>query len=154
MKESGKTDNKLKKILIVVIILLVLSVGSLLGIGLKSGKAKEMVEAAMNPEVETTVPLEEFLVNLDEDKAVGSQYLKIELSVYSMDKEAEKLLTENAAQVRDAVITVLHSQTPETIFKKDQSGSLIVKHEIVEKINDVLEQPIVQDVYITNIVVQ
>ena len=34
------------------------------------------------------------------------------------------------------------------------SGSLAVKNELLQKVNQVLEDPIVKDIYITNIVVQ
>lgn len=152
-KETGK-DTNLKKIVIIVSVLLVLSISSLAAIGLKSGKAKEVVEAVMNPTVETTVPMNEFLVNLTPKNNTRTSFLKIELSLYSLNKDAEMVLTEATPKIRDAVISVLQTQAPETIFDKEESGSLAVKNKLLQKVNQVLEEPIVKDIYITNLVVQ
>ena len=154
MKEEAGKGANLKKILIIVSVLLILAICSLAAIGLKSGKAKEMVEAAMNPTVETTVPMDEFLVNLAHENNTRISFLKVELSLYSLDKDAETTLIEATPKIRDAIISILQTQTVETIFDKEESGSLAVKNELLQKVNQVLEDPIVKDIYITNIVVQ
>ena len=153
-KEPSKSGNKLKPILIVVVILLVLTIGTLLGIGFTTGKIQEVTATVFDSSEEVTVPLEQFLVNLTPGKTNNDQYLQIELSIYSSQKDAEKTLTERTPQVRDAVITVLKDKTADSLYAATEEGKLVIKDELRNKINKEIGTEIVNEIYITNIVTQ
>ena len=153
-KETSKSGNKLKPILIVVVILLVLTIGTLLGIGFSTGKIQEVTATMFDSSEEVTVPLEQFLVNLTPGESNKNQYLQIELSIYSSQKEAEATITERTAQIRDAVITVLRDKTADSLYSTTDEGTLALKNELKDNINKVVGTELVNEVYITNIVTQ
>lgn len=152
--ETSKPKNKLKPILIAVVILLVLTIGTLLGIGFSTGKIQEVTATMFDSSEEITVPLDQFLVNLTPGESNRDQYLQIELSIFSAQKDAEATLTERMPQVRDAVITVLRNKTSDSLYATTEDGTLVIKNEIKEKINQEIGTSLVNDIYITNVVTQ
>ncbi|MFL2100343.1 flagellar basal body-associated protein FliL [Desemzia sp. FAM 24101] len=152
--ETSKPKNKLKPILIAVVILLVLTIGTLLGIGFSTGKIQEVTATMFDSSEEITVPLDQFLVNLTPGESNRDQYLQIELSIFSAQKDAEATLTERMPQVRDAVITVLRNKTSDSLYATTEDGTLVIKNEIKEKINQEIGTSLVSDIYITNVVTQ
>lgn len=155
MKIEAKKEKKgTKHVLLIVIILAAVVIGAIVTFGFTSGKAAEIVKGLSEKEVvETTVPLEEFLINLAPEKSGKENYLKIELSVYSTDKEAEEKINANIPQIRDAVINVLRTKTADSVFQEEEN-SLVLKKELISQINERLGMPMVSDVFITNIVMQ
>ncbi|MBM6614688.1 flagellar basal body-associated FliL family protein [Desemzia sp. RIT804] len=153
-KETSNSGNKLKPILIVVVILLVLTIGTLLGIGFSTGKIQEVTATMFDSSEEITVPLDQFLVNLTPGESNRDQYLQIELSIFSSQKDAEATITEKTAQIRDAVITVLRNKTSDSLYATTEDGTLVIKNEIKEKINQEIGTGLVNEVYITNVVTQ
>lgn len=152
--ETSKPKNKLKPILIAVVILLVLTIGTLLGVGFSTGKIQEVAATMFESSEEITVPLDQFLVNLTPGESNRDQYLQIELSIFSTQKDAEATLTERMPQVRDAVITVLRNKTSDSLYATTEDGTLVIKNEIKEKINQEIGTSLVSDIYITNVVTQ
>lgn len=152
--ETSKPKNKLKPILIAVVILLVSTIGTLLGIGFSTGKIQEVTATMFDSSEEITVPLDQFLVNLTPGESNRDQYLQIELSIFSAQKDAEATLTERMPQVRDAVITVLRNKTSDSLYATTEDGTLVIKNEIKEKINQEIGTSLVSDIYITNVVTQ
>ncbi|MFL2104953.1 flagellar basal body-associated protein FliL [Desemzia sp. FAM 23991] len=152
--ETSKPKNKLKPIMIAVVILLVLTIGTLLGIGFSTGKIQEVTATMFDSSEEITVPLDQFLVNLTPGESNRDQYLQIELSIFSAQKDAEATLTERMPQVRDAVITVLRNKTSDSLYATTEDGTLVIKNEIKEKINQEIGTSLVSDIYITNVVTQ
>lgn len=153
-KETSKSGNKLKPILIVVVILLVLTIGTLLGIGFTTGKIQEVTASMFDSSEEVTVPMDQFLVNLTPGESNNNQYLQIELSLYSSQKDAEATITARTAQIRDAVITVLRNKTSDSLYSTTDEGTLVLKNELKDNINKAVGTELVNEVYITNIVTQ
>lgn len=151
---TPEPKNKLKPVLIVVIILLLLTIGTLLGIGFSTGKIQEVTATVFDSSEEVTVPLEQFLVNLTPGESNKDQYLQIELSIHSSQKDAEATITEKTAQVRDAVIAVLRNKTSDSLYTASEDGELVIKSELKTKINQEIGLDLVNEVYITNIVTQ
>lgn len=102
---------------------------------------------------EVTIPLEEFLVNLGTEGSSRSQYLKLELSLSSQKEEAEGIIESNIAQVRDAVIFVIHKKTGDDLFS-ETDGAFALKEELKTTINATLDDEIVEEVFITNMLMQ
>lgn len=146
--------NKLKPVLIAVVMLLLLTVGTLVGIGFSTGKIQEAAASVFDSSEEVTVPLEQFLVNLTPGENNKDQYLQIELSIHSSQKDAEATITEKTAQIRDAVISILRNKTSDSLYATSENGELVIKNELKEQINKEIVSDLVNEVYITNIVTQ
>ncbi|WP_414838999.1 flagellar basal body-associated protein FliL [Carnobacterium sp. TMP28] len=154
-EENSEKKKKKKKWLIPVIIIVanVVIIGVIV-FGFTSGKAQTLIKSLKEEKkVETTVPLEEFLVNLSSENEKKEQFLKIELSVYSDEKDSQELIISKTPQIRNAIINVLRKQTAETIFGEDQT-LLVLKKELINQINESLDEKIVSDIFITNIIMQ
>ncbi|MCA9766129.1 MAG: flagellar basal body-associated FliL family protein [Carnobacterium sp.] len=155
-ENSGKKQTKKKKkwlIPVVIIIANVMIIGVIV-FGFTSGKAQALIkDLKEEKKVETTVPLEEFLINLSSEKEGKDQFLKIELSIYSDEKDSQELIVAKTPQIRNAIINVLRKQTAETIFGEDQK-LLALKKELINQINESLDEPVVSDIFITNIIMQ
>lgn len=152
--EKGKATKGKKRWLWIIIILVAILIGAVVSFGFTSGKAQEIMSDLSKKEiVETTIPLEEFLINLDSGTSVKKNFLKIELSLHSSKEGAEELLNANVAQIRDSVIAVLRKKTEDTVFK-EEDNKLLIKQELIEAINTKIGEDIVDDIFITNIVTQ
>ncbi|MER2175166.1 MAG: flagellar basal body-associated FliL family protein [Carnobacterium sp.] len=153
--EEAKAAKGKNKIIVSVIVLVAILIGAVVSFGFTSGKAQDMIANFSKEEViETTVPLEEFLINLDSGESAKRNFLKIEISLYSTKEGAEELLNANVAELRDTVISVLRKKTVDTIFIEEEASNLVIKKELMEAINQKLETDVVNDIYITNIVTQ
>ena len=152
--EKTKPTKGKKKWIWIVIVFLAIAIGGVVSFGFTSGKAQDIISNLAKEEVvETTVPLEEFLINLDSGTSVKKNFLKIELSLHSSREGAGELLTANVDQIRDTVISVLRKKTEDTVFKEEEN-KLLLKQELKEAINAQLDEEIVDDIFITNIVTQ
>lgn len=152
--EEAKPAKGKKKIIIVIVILLAIVVGAVVSFGFTSGKATEIIKEFSEKEVvESTVPLEEFLINLDSGESAKKNFLKVELSLYSTKEGADVLLNANMAEIRDTIISVLRKKSVDNVFVEEE-GKLIIKKELIEAINKKLDTDAVEDIFITNIVTQ
>jgi flagellar FliL protein len=157
MEKEAQLPKKLSAPRLVLIALLLVALmigGGMIGSLITNGKAKEWVANFNKKEVELIiVPQEEFLVNLKSSDDNLDDFLKIEMSVETTDKEKEAILTEKSAIVRDAIISVLRNKSTDTIFEEAE-GVLVIKQEIISKINQSLGSDVASELYITNIVMQ
>ncbi|MGE0706218.1 MAG: flagellar basal body-associated protein FliL [Vicinamibacterales bacterium] len=120
----------------------------------KKGKDKAHAEAEEegHPEASGVLSFEPFIVNL----ADGPQrYLKATVQVLVNTEEDVKELQENAvvtSRMRSAILESLSQQTSEHIVTPE--GKEKLKHELVEKCGEILEEGEVVDVLFTEFVVQ
>lgn len=141
-------------ILIAVILVILVIGGGTIGSLITTGIGKEWITSFNQKEVESIlVPQEEFVVNLKSNDGNLDDFLKIEMSIETIDAEHETILTEKAAIVRDAIISVLRNKSTTNIFDESE-GVLVIKQEIISKINQSLGSEVASDLYITNIVMQ
>lgn len=104
----------------------------------KSGKTIE----------EKTLSLEEFIVNLaDENKS----FIKIKIVLAFTDKKVEKEIQNKMPQVRSTVIKELRKKTSKDF---SSGGEDKVIKELVEKINEVLDDGKITNIYLYDIVIQ
>ncbi|AEB30642.1 flagellar basal body-associated protein Fl iL [Carnobacterium sp. 17-4] len=152
--EKNKTTKENKKWIWIAIVFLAIAIVGVVSFGFTSGKAQAIISDLSKEEiVEVTLPLDEFLINLDSGTSVKKNFLKIELSLHSSKEGAEEKLSANVAQIRDSVISVLRKKTEDTVFKEEEN-TLVIKKELIEAINNKLDEDIVDNVFITNIVTQ
>ena len=96
------------------------------------------------------VPLKAFVINLAD--ADAPRYLKVDITLQIVDKEAEKEVEQYNATVRDTILAYLSGlsaqQTVGPIGKSD------MKYAIKKSINDVLPSAPVERVFFTQFIVQ
>ncbi|KHK03002.1 flagellar basal body-associated FliL family protein [Desulfovibrio sp. TomC] len=94
------------------------------------------------------VPLPAFVVNLADANA--RRYLKVVLEV-EMTGNPE-LLEGNQAKIRDALLMLLSSKTSQDLSTLE--GKILLRKEIVDRLNQAIGQPKVSRVYFTDFVIQ
>jgi flagellar FliL protein len=95
-------------------------------------------------------PMNEFIVNLLSES--GSRYLKVSLDI-ELDSEALAAeMDKKKSLIRDIIIRVLSSKTFEEV--STMKGKERLKDEIVKKINAILADGQIRDIFFTDFVVQ
>lgn len=142
-KTEGEATAKKKggKLPMIVILAVVLGAGGFFGMKMKAPKEVKKPETKLGK----VVPLEEFLVNLSD----GSTYLRTTISLHLKDgfemeaggKEGGEGKGGGGGEmdiIRDAVIGVLTSQSPEGV--RSLSGKKKLRAQLAEAINEQLEE--------------
>lgn len=137
--------------------ILFLVVGILLGAVVAFGASKMLLGKSKEEKKEKTLPehtveLDEFVVNL----ADGSHYAKVTLAI-GIEKplgggEGGKLQPKLLAPIRDAIITVLSSKSMKQLVSGE--GKEKLKKELKEKLNELLGDEVVKEVYFTSLTLQ
>ena len=169
---QAKKSSSLVLIIIIVILILLLVVGGLLAFLLMSGNddatqgqtAQAQTEQVQSAAPKTTAgkrsndyinmgpvyPLDQFIVNLLSES--GSRYLKtkvdLELSAETLTPEIDK----KKPLIRDIIVSTLSSKTYEEV--STQKGKNRLKDEIVDRLNEVLADGHIKNIYFTDFVVQ
>ena len=169
---QAKKNSSLVLIIIIVILILLLVVGGLLAFLLMSGNddatqgqtAQAQTEQVQSAAPKSTsgkrsndyinmgpvYPLDQFIVNLLSES--GSRYLKtkvdLELSAETLTPEIDK----KKPLIRDIIVSTLSSKTYEEV--STQKGKNRLKDEIVDRLNEVLADGHIKNIYFTDFVVQ
>lgn len=103
-------------------------------------------------EAGVTISLESFVVNLTDP--AGNRYLKLALAVDVPEdnSELQAEIEKRIPMIRDIVIASLSAKTYEEI--STSQGKVFMKQELVRRINSILTSGRLNDVYITEFVVQ
>lgn len=154
-KEPKKKSGKMKWI-IMLLVLLLLGGGGYFAYTMYFQDGTETAEPqdAQIEEAEPTdaqvVTLPSFLVNLSDP--LGRRYIKLTLDVEVADPEAAATLENASAKVRDAVILLLSSKTYADLASLE--SKLLLKNELVTRLNQVIGGSKVVRVYFTELVIQ
>lgn len=100
---------------------------------------------------EKIVPMDKFLVNLASDGS-SQKYISVNISLVVPSTKA-KQLKKNTALVRDSVINVLRQKKESDILANANSVPNL-KTELINTINQNYGQKIVNQIFITNMVIQ
>ena len=146
-----KEKRSLDRILIVVLLAVILFL--LVGIGYLLLLDKEMPDLTtiFKSNGEYTIPLDEFVVNLKSNKPVNN-YARLSIALMYTDESYGNELVNNMSKIRDLVITNLRNRTAEDLINEESISQL--KSSIKEDINKSFEESMIEDIYITNIIVQ
>ncbi len=161
--EAGKGGGKKKLIIIIAAALVLLLAGGGAGYFFlvhKPAQAKKAEEASKAAALVKAVPdeakvgpmveIKEFVVNI-----IGTDtphYVKASLSL-ELDKEAtQEEVNKRMPQIRDAILLLIGNKTFEEL--QDIQGKNQVKAELKSKINSFLKSGKVNNVYLTDFVVQ
>ncbi len=110
----------------------------------KRKKLKDLLE------VGPMYPMDQFVVNLLSEN--GSRYLKTTINLEMDKQELSAELDKKKAIIRDIIIRVLSSKTFEEI--STIKGKERLKDEIVEKINEILVDGEIRNIFFTDFVIQ
>lgn len=163
-KEEGKKKSGKLKWIILVVLLGVLGAGGWFGYkhffakpaetadgasaeagGDKKDAAKESAKGKTE-----IVTLPTFVVNLADP--LGRRYLKLTVDVEMADQKAAEELRGAEPKVRDAIILLLSSKTFADLSSVE--SKILLKNEIVERLNQVVSGSKVLRVYFTELVIQ
>ena len=152
METEKKPKMSRLKLILMIVIPVVLIISISLGYMVVAGKTISDVKKVFEKEeVEMTMPMEEFLVNI-KSTAGKSRYLKIRLALMYTEKKHGEILIVNVSRIRDLIIADLRAMDTEELL--DPKGTDDMKEKILEDINTRLGKDIVKEVYITDLIVQ
>jgi len=113
-------------------------------------QAENSPEAQARRLQERMVPLDPFVVNVSGDGY--NRFLKLQLELQAESPELKTEIDARLPQVRDALIVLLSSKRLSDIT--DYEGKALLKQDILERVNDLLESGDVESVLFTEFVVQ
>ncbi len=154
VKDNKKGGNSLKIVIVVLLGLILIGGSVFAGAFIVMKRQPAAVSANTNEKSkvdEKTYDLKEFLVNLSDEG--GKRYLKAKISI-GYDKTNKKLDKEIEPKVdvlRDAVNTVLRSKKTTDITP---ASTETLKKEIMDKLNPLLDNGRITNVYFYEILVQ
>lgn len=156
-EEEGQSRSKAKWVVLVVVLLAV--VGGVGGWLLLSPKTDNKAPARPERTSSSKGPsaaygsfhaMEPFVVNLSDPG--GKRYLKTRIELEFRGEGFQEELEARMPQLRDAVILVLSSKTIEEVQGVD--GKIALRNELIMRINQVLKQKKIRNLYFTEFVVQ
>lgn len=156
-KTSKKSSWKI--ILAIILVLLLLIAGVVLGRTVFSDSVEDDNSSGFfgngeSAPIETQIELEQFLVNISGDSSNRNSIVRMDLTLSSLAENGEAIISENIAKIRDAVIHVVSAHSPETIFEKTDTDQFLIKEELITRINQALDEEIIEEVFITDIIMQ
>ncbi len=117
----------------------------------QAGEEEEAeVEEAETPAIGVIFPLETFIVNLADDG--GKRYLRVTMNLELKVADMEAEFNQRLPQIRDVILTVLPNKKFEDIRTVD--GKLGLRNEIISRLNQILKEESVSNIYFTEFVVQ
>ena len=163
-EKSEKKGKKGKKwILWVLILLVVATSGGVVGtvvtpkimsaLGSKKETVKHHAKTVVSGK-QQLVPVKKFVIYLtNEDGSDNAQYAQITLSFLVANSEQKTKVKKNVAVVRDSVINVIRQKKASDILGSSDSLAGL-KSQLRDTINKAYGTKIVEDVFITNLVIQ
>lgn len=112
------------------------------------GGKESAKEDDKKPKEQVLVPLEPLIVNLT-DK---NRFIKLSLQLEIGDKKYEGLIKEKMPLMRDAIIMLITSKSFEAISGPD--GKMMLKDEMLARLNQALGKEVINNVYFTELMVQ
>ena len=149
-KPEKKKKSLLFKIIILVVLLAILGGGGFFGY-VKFLKKEPPAQAA-EPQIEQSVAVDmgTFLVNLSDPG--GKRYLKITMQFELSGQKLNEEVTKRNVELRDMIIMLLSSKEYSEIG--NATGKITLKRELVSRLNKMLREGQVKEVYFTEFLVQ
>jgi flagellar FliL protein len=140
-------NNKLLAIMVIILVTISL-IGVVLFIVLTQlNKQNSSLEPTIDEIIESSVDVEEITTNL----ADGS-FIRLQLKVQTTSPKAAKELSKRDFQINNIVIEELSELTEENLQGKQ--GKILFASTIKSKLNELMQEGEVQQVYITSYIIQ
>jgi flagellar protein FliL len=160
--EAPPEKKSMMKWIVIGVVIIVIAAGGFVGwrmfmakdVNEKEGgdSATEMKAEKKEKELSIIFPLESFIVNLMDKSGYGKRYLKTTVELEVGDEDAQLMLQEKKAQLRDTILLLLSSQSFGEINSIE--GKLELKQTLLVRINRLLGGKMVRRLYFTEFVVQ
>jgi flagellar FliL protein len=152
-EESQETEQKkpssAKKLIILAALVLVMGGGAAVG-WFKFFKKQPEPEAKQEVAESVMQDMETFLVNLSDPG--GKRYLKLQMKAKLSSKQVAAEFVSHNFEIRDRILTLLSSKEFNEISSPEDKATL--KQEVIQRVNKLLQQGQVQDIYFTEFLVQ
>jgi len=158
--DAPKKSSKLKWVLLVLILLLVIGGGAAAWFLFLSERLSpqpaadaarvQKVEAQPVAPIGITVPLAQFTTNLADP--LGQRFIRMNLEVEVANSKVGSDIAQQNARIRDSILTLLASKSFADISTTE--SRMMLRSEIVDRLNAILGPGRVYQVFITDLVVQ
>ena len=148
--QKPKKGGKKKLLLLLISGLLIIILAGVMVFFLTTPKGEEGKEAKRHHKETFLYTMEPVVVNLFDP--TGKRYLQISLAFELGDKKLEEEIKNNEPKIKDVIISVLSSKTPEEVLKAEAKE--VIKNELLHKINSILGEEVVLNIYITQYIVE
>ncbi|MDI2589251.1 MULTISPECIES: flagellar basal body-associated protein FliL [unclassified Psychrobacillus] len=142
-----KNKNKLLTIMLIILVSITLVGVIAVLIIFQLNKGEEETGPTIDEIVESSVDIPEITTNL-----AANKFIRISLKVQTDNPKAAEELTKRDFQVKNIVITELSEMTPEDLEGK--TGKANFQSSLKTKINELMDEGEVQQVYITSYIIQ
>ncbi|MDJ0990387.1 MAG: flagellar basal body-associated FliL family protein [Desulfobacterales bacterium] len=95
-------------------------------------------------------PLDTFVVNLADEKS--KRYLRVTMQIELKEGEPVEILEQRLVQVRDIILMILPTKRFQEIRTAD--GKTLLRQEMMTRLNTLLKQEVINNIYFTEFVVQ
>ncbi|MCX8028116.1 MAG: flagellar basal body-associated FliL family protein [Thermodesulfovibrionales bacterium] len=150
--EGGEPKKKGSKLLIIIIIAVIVLAGAGGGtyffLFKKSDKKEEKKEE--KPSQTVNFGFDPFVVNLSD--ATSNRFLKVTIQIELANAKLVDIAKSRTPQMRDAIITLLTSKSSDTLIAPE--GKLQLKDEITIRMNQIMGEGNVKNVFLTEFVMQ
>ena len=142
-----KNNNKLLTMMLIILVSLTLVGVVAILLYFQFNKGEEANEPTIDEIVESSVDIQEITTNL-----AGDKFIRISMKVQTDSTKAAEELTKRDFQVKNILITELSEMSPEDLEGKQ--GKLTLESSLKTKINELMDDGEVQQVYITSYIIQ
>ena len=156
-QESAKSGKKLSlKLLVLIFAILLLGIGAYFGYTYFYPGSENATNATKKDQPDKTkqntsmVSLPTILVNLADP--LGKRYLKMTAKLEVQGDKAKTMVKDNMPKIKDSVIMLLSSKSFKDLSSMDKKIRL--KKQIVKRINQILQEPVINQVFFTEFVIQ
>ena len=150
-KLSEQGDIGIKGIVIIAVLMALISFGTMyffMNYFLET-PASEDTQVTNRQEIGPTYDLGDFVVNLSGTR--GYQIIQADIVVEISNEDTREELDRREPQIRDAVIRILRRQSTEDL---EEPGTDQIKEEIINKVNNMLSDGQLTNVWFTRMVIQ
>jgi flagellar basal body-associated protein FliL len=149
---SQKKRRKLSILIGVIGLLLIALTGVIAYSVITETPIREIAEGFRSEPTEETLVLEEFLVNLNSESGPTNQFLKINLTLEYRDSDNTEILLESVPMIRNEILACLRDLRRESVL--EEASIEAFKDHARAAINTRLPEEIIDEIYITNMIVR
>lgn len=158
-QDAPKAKSKLKWVILVFLLLLIVGGGAaawifflqdMLSSMNSAAPAEEKTVAQPASSVGTLITLPQFTTNLADP--LGQRFIRMSMEIEVADPRVGEELSRQNARVRDSILMLLSSKSYADIATME--NKLILKGEIIDRLNAILGPGKIRQVFITDMVIQ
>jgi len=140
-------NNKLLTVMLIILVSITLIGVVLFVVITQMNKQSSTLEPSIDDILESSVDIPELTTNL-----ADGQFIRIELKIQTDSKKAAEELTKRDFQTKNIIIEELAEMTEENL--KGKEGIVLLESTIKARLNELMQEGEVQQVYITSYIIQ